>query len=633
MIADTASWSYLKYDPLEACHYNALRDELVKELGRANGLQIFSLHFNYKNYSGYRNRSRRLWLHLPGIFEFIRKQNSTINTRIKTLAVNGTLRWDQLQPVLQHLSSLTSLRLVDTTLALVPLAAILSSCTKLQYVDIHLHSSANSRLESLSAAAAPAPVSAADKTTRTLVSLPLLPLRSLVLQRMCVEEESLEQVLAACHRLQELQLTDMHSTEGACQTQLVSLDRMEFFRRVSKHCPNIKTFHVSHLQKKQPLDKEKLTELWSVFPRITGWGFTNPQWAIPSLLGCTTNVVTFLDLKTRVYGLEWDMGLLYDFLCDSPHLLHLKSACMMPLERLDLEGILTSAGHYRSKDDPEVSPYDPANGHPAFIRKKDQPKRIWACRGLRTLDMLFGRRTTECSSLENSRMLFSYLSKVCPNLEGLTVRYSALRLELGGGLCLLSRLKRLQQLTLVLDGALDFQPRDLEWISRQVSPGMRIKQLMGAPALLAKEQKDVDHLAPFRSTIRTNRSRARSFSEWSSTTIRVHSTPIPSSSSSLSTSTPASTSSSSLSLSSSSSRDHILDGIDMRHLGRIQDIVELTKDRITKNWPCWPMMEDISIHHEPTSDMMPSIEKWAAIAALAKKFRTNIRFHYKYLPS
>ncbi|KAF9330789.1 hypothetical protein BG006_006299 [Podila minutissima] len=590
LIADTAVWRYDMHDPDKGRYYDDLRSDLLKKLDRAGSLEVFGLHLNYQNFALSQQMNVQQW---QLILETLGTMRKVKNIQVKALTIHDTLRWGpQLQPLLGHLSLLTSLSLVRTTLVSLPLAAILISCPKLQYVDIHMHSFAVSRLELCP-----------HSIDTNLVTIPQLPLKSLILQRLSVEESALEEVLASSPHLTELQLIDLYNPQEdfaftASQRSLVSLERMELFRRVAKHCPKIDSFHISHLTKKQPLDMVKLTELWTLFPLVTSWGFTDAHWVVPSILTCT-NVLTSLDLKTRIYRPEWDMGLLYDFLCESPHLIHLKTACMMPLERLDLEGILTSAGHYRSKNDPEISPYDPLIGHPGFVPKKDQPKKIWACRKLRTLDMLFGRRTTECSSLENSRMLFSYLSKVCPDLEELTVRYRVLRLELESGLCLLTRLRNLRQLTVVLCGKPDFQIRDLEWMSRHVSPGMRIKQFMGAPALLAKEQKGVDHLAPFTSTMRR---RSRSISEWSSNSVRGY------------------------------SRDHMIDGVDMRHLGRIQDIVELTKDRIAKNWACWTMMESVTVLLEPHSDMFTPVKR-ADIITVARKCRPDIRFDYKRVPN
>lgn len=84
-----------------------------------------------------------------------------------------------------------------------------------------------------------------------------------------------------------------------------------------------------------------------------------------------------------------------------------------------------------------------------------------------------------------SRTMFGYLSKVCPKLEELVVRDDQLQLSLAGGLCLLSRLERLEKLEVqvrnfgLLNGmergiwalAEQYQ-RDLDWMRLRRVPAM-----------------------------------------------------------------------------------------------------------------------------------------------------------------
>ncbi|KAG0024767.1 hypothetical protein BGZ82_010357 [Podila clonocystis] len=41
--------------------------------------------------------------------------------------------------------------------------------------------------------------------------------------------------------------------------------------------------------------------------------------------------------------------------------------------------------------------------------------------------------------------------------------------------------------------------------------------------------------------------------------------------------------------------DYMIDGVDMRNLGHMADILELMNDWRSKKWACWPLMEEISV--------------------------------------
>ncbi|KAH7059986.1 hypothetical protein BKA57DRAFT_530512 [Linnemannia elongata] len=105
---------------------------------------------------------------------------------------------------------------------------------------------------------------------------------------------------------------------------------------------------------------------------------------------------------------------------------------------------------------------------------------VWICRGLRTLHLEIHGRTLENNTV-NSRIVFGYIAIVCPALEDLancTKSYNAetrhshsvpLSLHLDGGLCLLTRLRSLNSLTLI-DGTTKREKldrsniSDLNWI-------------------------------------------------------------------------------------------------------------------------------------------------------------------------
>ncbi|KAF9299100.1 hypothetical protein BGZ74_009107 [Mortierella antarctica] len=225
------------HDPDKGRHYDDLRSDLLKKMDRAGSLEVFGLHLNYQNFALSQQMNVQQWQLILETLGTIRKVK---NIQVKALTIHDTLRWGtQLQPLLGHLSLLTSLSLVRTTLVSLPLAAILISCPKLQYVDIHMHSFAVSRLELCP-----------HFIDTNLVTIPQLPLKSLILQRLSVEESALEEVLASSPHLTELQLIDLYNPQEdfaftASQRSLVSLERMELFRRVAKPRPPIASFHIS----------------------------------------------------------------------------------------------------------------------------------------------------------------------------------------------------------------------------------------------------------------------------------------------------------------------------------------------------------------------------------------------------
>ncbi|KAF9916135.1 hypothetical protein BGZ65_000419, partial [Modicella reniformis] len=47
---------------------------------------------------------------------------------------------------------------------------------------------------------------------------------------------------------------------------------------------------------------------------------------------------------------------------------------------------------------------------------------------------------------------------------------------------------------------------------------------------------------------------------------------------------------------SSTGPDYMIDGVDMRNVGRWRDIVDLFEDRKTKNWVCWPLLEYMELN-------------------------------------
>ncbi|KAG0216134.1 hypothetical protein BGX33_000471 [Mortierella sp. NVP41] len=198
-------------------------------------------------------------------------------------------------------------------------------------------------------------------------------------------------------------------------------------------------------------------------PNLTEWSLWSPKTTSTLLKELETmpNVVTTLEVfwvnsmmlgrNPCKYKNQWSTPrLIHQYLCASPHLLHLRTMRMqymiggMDLHRRSEFRQLSPVHSYGWTEDPES------------IRPG-----IWACRKLRVLHMeIHDHDNVQISSAVNSRIIFGYLSRVCPKLEEIDIRapyqcflsrtsspYSpGMCTQLEGGLCLLSRLPDLRKL-------------------------------------------------------------------------------------------------------------------------------------------------------------------------------------------
>ncbi|KAF9385165.1 hypothetical protein CPB97_005083 [Podila verticillata] len=583
LITYIATWRY----DMQREDAATLKRELIKRLEGARSLEVFGVDVSYKHYENRNKMHMQQWRLIQDV---LRDLNRADGTQIRTLTIHNVLRWEyELQPTLKRLPLLTSLVLVRTSLSTFPLLTILQLCPQLEHVnifsDVGVHLGVEDPLEQ----------------TLTNDSHQHFPLKSITLQAMVVMEPALLAILARCPYLQQLHLInraplrEFYSTEylSTPLPRIVTLNNMRFFHHIAGLCPRINALHVSHPDHKPLLAIEKVMELWALFPFVTDWSFlgTDAPIVIPSILTCTPNVLTSLEIKTPITAPDWNPMFLHNFLCEASHLVRLKTSAIVPLEPLDLEGHLMPCGKYRRRGDPELLPNDPEYGNPDYVRKKNRPRKIWACQNLRTMDVVFGRKPRDSDSLENSRMIFSYLSKVCPDLEDLKVRYSQLRLEQEGGLCLLTRLHRLQRLVLVQSARPDLKGKELEWLTRRFSAAVRVKMYAVAIGIAADEPVHVEQLAPFRS-------------------LPAH---------------PAQGGHGHEDL------DYVVGGVDMRNMGRMADITDLIMERQTKKWICWPLMEEIDVLLAPQSGPVDP-EKRAKMVALVRRFRPDIRFDCRLEP-
>ncbi|KAF9934284.1 hypothetical protein FBU30_002702 [Linnemannia zychae] len=162
---------------------------------------------------------------------------------------------------------------------------------------------------------------------------------------------------------------------------------------------------------------------------------------------------------------------LHEYLCSSPLLMHLVApGVLYRSEYLELRGDIGEDGLYQPKH------WDSTTSHPPVGVERTE-KRVWACRRLQTLHIFFGSTPQEEASAATSRTLFGYIARVCPDLQELVIRKTALHIELDGGMCLLTRLHKLQRLTVAsLMHATKFGLQDIEWMAKTNAAEAALKE-------------------------------------------------------------------------------------------------------------------------------------------------------------
>ncbi|KAG0277557.1 hypothetical protein BGZ95_005728 [Linnemannia exigua] len=298
-----------------------------------------------------------------------------------------------------------------------------------------------------------------------------LALRSLVLRGVAFEQWSLEVLLSDTPRLQELKLIGVQSRSRSVSDRFESMgmDSERLYTIIQKLGLPIDSFHFS-VTDCAARDGELRRKLY-LYPRCpTEWSFWVPElepYFMKELALNTNNVTTldvFWDQTNRYHSSSFlacnlftsTLQQLHQYLCSSPQLQSLKvvSAAIL-LDAMDL--------HRRS------GYIDPDCGV-MFTRLAELEKTvvrpgIWACRGLQHLSIeVHSHRLFELTSPVHSRIIFGYISRVCPNLEvfeikvpdiclvepGKTKHTPVLFGRLDGGLCLLSRLRKLRAMKVVV---------------------------------------------------------------------------------------------------------------------------------------------------------------------------------------
>ncbi|KAF9430587.1 hypothetical protein BGZ94_005921 [Podila epigama] len=290
-----------------------------------------------------------------------------------------------------------------------------------------------------------------------------LKLKSLIIKLARVDARMLMDMLAACPHLQELALIALLDPTPFPRDDVpwrtLTYETLPLF--LPKACPHLTKLHYSIHESR--LSEASYHHLLTAHPHVTEWSFqlVKLEPTFPRQIFHVCNVITSLELTLyknfctdyavypvtsrikRIYRAT--LMYLHAFLCSAPHLLHLKTSMVhFPIEDLDPFPVALQAATFEPKVKLDFLLLNSSITDPV------KPPQVWACRRLRTLSMLFSHAYSCNATLDPpaSRLIFGYLGRVCPLLTHLYLGLGDVQLDLAGGLCLLSRLEFLEELSL-----------------------------------------------------------------------------------------------------------------------------------------------------------------------------------------
>ncbi|KAH7060257.1 hypothetical protein BKA57DRAFT_446717 [Linnemannia elongata] len=371
-----------------------------------------------------------------------------------------------LPPILPYLSTLLRVHLQISGGAVIKVADIVQACPLLQelYVGIGQVSWSDLAVE------LPRPWLPSRNGSEQGSPLPL---RSLVLEDVCFPQKTLESFLAVTPQLTVLKLINLVS-DNLPHEELPEWEHLEYnWPKLSKRLKDLqlplKAFHFSVSDR--PMTDDEFKEMLLVCRGSTEWTVPFADVTLTMIVNIKTfqNVLTSLELFGTDRPTIILQRALHYYLCDSPHLLHLRAPrAAFLVEHLDV--------YYRGKfayTKQEVR----GNLSQPVVWGHIRPG-VWACRKLLTLHMEFhSHEQPLLSSAVTTRILFGYIARVLPRLRELFVDTAEcyrqgdmafsvkLNLQLEGGLCLLAKLKDLERLRIgSYERQLQCSLSDLNWM-------------------------------------------------------------------------------------------------------------------------------------------------------------------------
>ncbi|KAG9072976.1 hypothetical protein KI688_000757 [Linnemannia hyalina] len=378
------------------------------------------------------------------------EDEDTAKLPLKELRLQGYMGLSGLRLVFQVMAHLTSLE-VSTVCIVLSMLDVLESCPLLQrlYVDSITTTSRVLPRPWFS----PMGINPQNGQRR---KRPPLALRSLVLRNVSVPQSCVETLITITPHLRELVLVVKEffpdDDDDAIATRTADGPR-RIRELVRLHHPaTLCSFFFSPPHTALSTDTIQGWIQDSPAPHINlDWTIEGPK-LTPSIITHLTvqvpNTITTLHILGKC-------PILHDYLCASPHLLHL----MAPKSAITLDAFDI---HFR-----QTQGRPPPSAALRYQQQQQQQQqqqfpRVWACRRLQTLHIAFLPKKATASS---SRLIFGYISRVCPRLQDLEIHgpeYLTLHedewpneeegsdgrlcVRLESGLCLLSRLEDLERL-------------------------------------------------------------------------------------------------------------------------------------------------------------------------------------------
>lgn len=362
---------------------------------------------------------------------------------LRELLVCGSIEYDrQVMPILPFLSTLRRLELRLAS-GYIDLPALLSEVPSLEALDIRGNITLIGDLES-------------SHFKKHRGDQPLL-LRSIILGRVRFPQASVQVMVTMSPQLRELVLFD------------IAMNNYSWSGGAAQNYPSQLLDHIQSLT--LPLEKlyisvreelmtaEFLSRQLEICPLKDEFFTWDWPLDVIQVIQQIPNIITALEIAgPGQCGLD---STLHNYLCSSPHLLHLRAPKIeYQVNRMDF---------HRRLSDTNTTRFDryPALGQP----------QVWACSKLQTLHLgiysIGGSPPLDPTFNEQGRVLFGYICRVTPRLQDLCLNLSQHltsydtppRLCLESGLCLLTQLTRLERLC--VSGKLTRQvnvPEDIEWM-------------------------------------------------------------------------------------------------------------------------------------------------------------------------
>ncbi|KAG0364938.1 hypothetical protein BGX24_004340, partial [Mortierella sp. AD032] len=307
----------------------------------------------------------------------------------------------------------------------------------------------------------------------TTTSRRQLPLQSFILRNGHFAQPDLESLLAITPRLQELKLITLRSgiwiEQNHTDLTQISASTMAYLKT---HKIALRSFHLSLANTSLASSQ---CSMFLVTPQSTDWTFSTQDLSpvMVKQLQETLNVVTRLEIHHQDRAKLLANSGLHEYLCMSPHLLHLKAPyAAYLLEYMDVHSRANLASSVRGTG---VSRGGGGSGDDSGSAESTLRGRVWACRNLQSLHLgTHPQHGFPYGTKVHSRIVYGYLTSICPNIRDLRIDpyyHTALLprpilfMDLDAGMCLLSRLRYLETLLIGSAGMTTASgSRDLTWM-------------------------------------------------------------------------------------------------------------------------------------------------------------------------